>query len=449
MTPQEILQQARQAGVVLVRFLYCGNDGVIRGKTTHIDHLAQRLAEGIGLTVAMQSFTMLDQLVPEGHFGPVGEVRLRPDPSSFALLPYAPRQARLFCDLVQLDRQPWSVCPRSFLQRVLAQAAAQGYSLQATFENEFYLVREVEGRRLPYDTSRCFSSIGMDSAGAVLIDIIAALSAQGIQVEQYYPELGPGQQELSVHHASGLRAADNQLAFRDTVRGVAHQHGLLASLAPKPFANQAGNGAHIHFSLWDETNQHNLFFDAKDAVQLSTLGYHFIGGVLAHLPALVALTAPSVNSYRRLQPRFWSSAYTCYGPDNREAAVRIASPFWQREMASINLELKPCDPSCNPYLALGGLLAAGLDGITRQLHPGDPTLQDPAALSEDERHRLNIRRLPRTLTEALEALQADTVLMAALGTELAQEYLIVKHAEAAAFRDKDEMFELAHHFYVY
>ena len=449
MTPHDILQQARQAGVVLVRFLYCGNDGVIRGKTTHIDHLERRLTEGIGLTVAMQSFTMLDQLVPEGHFGPVGEIRLLPDPASFALLPYASRQARLFCNLIQLDQQPWAVCPRSFLQRTLAEAAAQSYCLQATFENEFYLVRDVDRQRLPYDTSRCFSSIGMDNAGAILLDIIAALSAQGIQVEQYYPELGPGQQELSVHHAPGLQAADNQLALRDTVRGVAHQHGFLASLAPKPFANQAGNGVHIHFSLWDETSQRNLFYDANDAVQLSTLGYHFIGGLLAHLPGLVALTAPSVNSYRRLQPRFWSSAYTCYGPDNREAAVRIASPFWQREMASINLELKPCDPSCNPYLALGGLLAAGLDGIAHQRHPGPPTLHDPASLSEDESHQRNIQRLPRTLTEALDALQADTVLMTALGTELAQEYLIVKRAEAAAFRDKDEMFELAHHFYVY
>jgi glutamine synthetase len=449
MTHQEILKQAHQAGVTLVRFLYCGNDGVIRGKLTHIDHLERRLVEGIGLTVAMQSFTMLDQLVPEGHFGPVGEIRLLPDPASFAILPYAPRQARVFCNLVQLNHQPWGVCPRSFLQRMLAQATAQGYHPQAAFENEFYLVQEREGQFLPYDTSRCFSSIGMDSAGAVIVDLIEALKAQGIQVEQYYPELGPGQQELSVRHAPGLQAADQQLAFRDTVRGVARQHGLLASFAPKPFADQAGNGCHIHFSLWDESGQRNLFHDANDPAQLSSVGYHFIGGVLAHLPALVALTAPSVNSYRRLQPRFWSSAYTCYGPDNREAAVRIASPFWQREMASINLELKPCDPSCNPYLALGGLLAAGLDGITRQLHPGAPLLQDPATLSDDERHQRGIERLPQSLDEALDALQTDAVLTAALGTELAQEYLLVKRAEAAAFREQDTAFELAQHFHVY
>ncbi|MGQ4807499.1 Glutamine synthetase [Candidatus Entotheonellaceae bacterium PAL068K] len=449
MTHQEILHQARQAGVMLVRFLYCGNDSVIRGKTTHIDHLERRLTEGIGLTVAMQSFMMLDQLVPEGHFGPVGEIRLLPDPASFAILSYAPRQARLFCNMMQLDHHPWAMCPRYFLQRMLAQATAQGYHLHSAFENEFYLARQSDDQRLPYDTSRCFSSIGMDSAGAVMVDIIDALTAQGVQVEQYYPELGPGQQELSVRHTSGLRAADNQLAFRDTVRGVARQHGLLASLAPKPFADQAGNGSHIHFSLWNEGGDQNLFYDPDDPAQLSPVGYHFTAGVLAHLPALLALTAPSVNSYRRLQPRFWSSAYTCYGPDNREAAVRIASPFWQQEMASINLELKPCDPSCNPYLALGGLLAAGLDGIARQLHPGAPLLQDPAALSDDERRQRHINRLPKSLDAALDALQADAVLTSALGSELAQEYVIVKRAEAAAFRDQDLAFELAQHFHAY
>lgn len=449
MTHQDILHRARQAGVVLVRFLYCGNDGIIRGKATHIDHLERRLTEGIGLTVAMQSFMMLDQLVPEGHFGPVGEIRLVPDPASFAILPYAPRQARLFCNLVQLNRQPWAICPRHFLQRMIEQAAAQGFQFQAAFENEFYLAQDINGQHQPYDTSRCFSSIGMDSASEVMVDIVEALGAQGVQVEQYYPELGPGQQELSVRYAPGLQAADHQLTMRDTTRGVARRYGLLASHAPKPFADQAGNGCHIHFSLWDDSGEHNLFFDADDSAHLSPLGYHFIGGVLTHLPALLALTAPTVNSYRRLQPRFWSSAYTCYGPDNREAAVRIASPFWQREMASINLELKPCDPSCNPYLALGGLLAAGLDGITRELQPGTPLLEDPAGLSDDERRQRGINRLPQTLDVALNALQADEVLTTALGQELAAEYLIVKRAEAAAFRDEGEAFELAQHYYAY
>jgi glutamine synthetase len=289
----------------------------------------------------------------------------------------------------------------------------------------------------------------MDAAAPVMIDVIDALVAQGVYPEQYYAELGPGQQELPVRYAGALRAADNQLTVRETARGVAWKHGLLASFAPKPFPDQAGNGSHIHFSLWRSKDGRNHFHDPKGRYGLSAAGYAFIGGVLAHLPALVALTAPSVNSYRRLQPRFWSSAYTAWGPDNREGAIRVPSPRRGLEMESTNLELKPSDPSSNPYLALGGLLAAGLDGIERKLDPGEPTLVDPDTLSEAERARRGIRRLPTSLGEALTALERDEVLRAALGDVLAKEYLAVKRSEVRGFEGKDAAFEIEHHFYKY
>ncbi len=173
-----------------------------------------------------------------------------------------------------------------------------------------------------------------------------------------------------------LRAADNHVLYRETVRGVAFRHGLWASLAPKPIPDQAGNGAHLHASLTSlagggSAGGRAVFADPDDRYGLSRVGYHFIGGLLAHLPALVALTCGSVNSYRRLQPQFWSSAFTCYGMDNREAAVRICSPLrGDGSGSSVNLELKPSDSSANPYLALGGFIHAGLDGIRRQLDPG-------------------------------------------------------------------------------
>src|SRR5207248_5124672 len=156
------------------------------------------------------------------------------------------------------------------------------------------------------------------------------------------------------------------------------------------------------FSLWDR-DQNNLFYDAGAADGLSECGRQFMAGVLHHLPALVALTCPSVNSYRRLQPQWWSSAYAVYGHDNREAAVRIASPFWSDVAGTVNLELKAADASCNPYLALGGLLAAGLDGMERRLDPGEPTEVDPAALTEAERRGRGSTRLPASLDEALAA----------------------------------------------
>jgi len=446
MNKEQVITTARTARVRLVRFLYCDNGGTIRGKLAPIDSLGVRLETGLGLTVAMQAMNMLDQLQPVEGMGPVGEVRLVPDPDSFTILPYAPNSAAMMCDMLTLKREPWAACPRSFLKRMIDRAAKAGMIVQAALENEFSLLHHdsEEGYR-PIDTGLCFSSVSMMAGAEVMNDIIAALEAQGIPIDAYYPELGHGQHELPVRHTSALQAADNQIFLRETVRNVAHQHGLLASFAPKPLPEQAGNGCHIHWSVWDEAAETNLFYDPDDQYNLSQTGYHFIAGVLAHLPGLLALTAPSFNSYRRLQPHFWSSAYTAWGPDNREASVRVASGLWGREPDSVNLELKASDPSNNPYLALGGLIAAGLDGVTRQLDPGKPALIDPGNYSDEERAVRGIQRYPTTQAEALAALEQDHLLLDALGPMLSQSYLAVKRSEYAAFSAEDVDFEIHHH----
>lgn len=439
---------ARRGGVRLVRFLYTDNGGVTRGKATHVESLRSRITDGIGLTVAMQAMTMLDQLTPVDGMGPVGEIRLVPDPETFTVLPYAPRTAAMTVDMCTLDGAPWEACPRSFLKRQIAAATAAGLSVRAAFEGEFTLaVRNPDGSYAPLDQSLCFSTIGMTTAAAVMDDMVAALEAQGLQVEQYYPELGHGQQELSIRHAPALAAADRQVFYRETVRAVAYRHGLYASLAPKPFLDQAGNGSHIHWSLWDPDGRRNLMHDPHGRFGVSRLGYHFIAGVLEHLPGLLALTCPSVNSYRRLQPHFWSSAYTAWGPDNREGAIRIPSTFASDRAGSTNAELKACDASANPYLALGGLLAAGLDGVTRTLEPAEPVMIDPADYSDAERAARRIARFPVTLAEALGHLEGDRVLMAALGPVLARALLAVKRAEWQAFSKEDAAFEQKHHFW--
>ena len=444
----QVLSACSNAGVRLVRFLYCDNGCTIRGKLVPVDRLSARMDSGQGLTVAMQAMNMLDQLQPVEGMGPVGEIRLVPDPNSFVILPYAPHSAAMMCDMLTLDRQPWGACPRSFLKRMVARAAEQGISVQASLENEFTLFREESpSQYVPLDTALCFSSIAMTLAADVIDDIVAALEQQAIPVDAYYPELGHGQHEMPIRHTDALRAADNQIWFRETVRNVAHRHGLLASLAPKPMPDQAGNGCHIHWSLWDLDGRRNLLYDAEDAYSLSALGYSFVAGVLEHLPGLLALTAPSYNSYRRLQPHFWSSAYTAWGPDNREAAVRIASGAWGSEATTVNLELKASDPSNNPYLALGGLIAAGLDGVVRNLRPGEPALIDPGNWSDQERQERGIRRYPTTQQEALDALEQDAVLMDALGPELSAAYLAVKRSEYEAFSREDLDFEIKHHIY--
>ena len=447
MQTRDVVRKADEAGLRLVRFLWCGNDGTVRAKASARHGLEGRLQSGIGLTVALQAMNGLDQLQPVDGMGPVGEIRLVPDLETFRVLPYAPRAGAVLTDHVGLDGEPAQVCQRSFLKRMEARLAERGLVLRASFENEFSLATQVDGAYVPIDSALCFSTIAMTAAQDYVDELAAALEAQGIVLEQYYAELGHGQQEISTGHAPALQAADEQLLVRETIRGVAVRHGLVASLAPKPWPENAGNGGHVHFSLWDGDG--NRFHDGSRDDRLSDEARSFIAGVLGHLPGLCGLTAPSFNSYHRIVPQYWAGAFVCWGHDNREAPVRVPSVFRGMEQASTNAELKACDASCNPYLALAGLIAAGLDGLERGLEPPEPVEVDPATIAEDERARRGIARLPATQAEALDALAADRVLVDALGPTLAQSYLAVRRSEWAAYSAGDAAFEQQGHFAKY
>jgi glutamine synthetase len=389
-TAEGVVLQAEEAGLRLVRFLWCGNDGTVRAKASTLPGLASRIESGIGLTVAMQAMNSLDQLQAVEGMGPVGEVRLVPDPSTFRVLPYAPHVGAMLVDQLQLDGQPAPVDQRSFLKRMEARLAERGAKLEAAFENEFSLATEVDGQFVPIDSGLCFSTISATAAQDYLDELVAALQSQEIGLEQYYAELGHGQHEISTPHRPALRAADEQLLVRETIRGVAARHGLVASLAPKPWPVNAGNGCHIHFSLWDQDGSRNRFHDASAPDHVSAEGRAFIAGVLEHLPGLCGLSAPSFNSYHRIVPQYWAGAFVCWGHDNREAPVRVPSVFRGMEEASTNAELKAADATANPYLAVGGLIAAGLDGLERGLEPPEPVEVDPATIDEKEREARGI-----------------------------------------------------------
>jgi len=445
----EVVQRVDAAGLRFVRFLWCGNDGTIRAKASSRHGLEGRLRAGIGLTVAMQAMSSLDRLQPVEGLGPVGEVRLVPDLDTFRVLPYAPASGAVLVDHVALDGEPAPVCQRSFLKRQAARLAERGMVLEASFENEFTLALPVDGGYRPVDESLCFSTIGMAASQDYAEALADALERQEIVLEQYYAELGHGQQEISTGHAPALRAADEQILVRETIRGVAGQLGYVASLAPKPWPEAAGNGGHIHFSLWSEDGSRNLFHDASRPDRLSDTARQFIAGALAHLPGLCGLTAPSFNSYHRIVPQYWAGAFTAWGHDNREAPVRVPSVFAGLEEASTNAELKSADATCNPYLALGGLIAAGLDGLERSLEPPEPVEVDPATIPESEREAHGIHRLPETQEEALAALEADDVLAAGLGPVLAESYLAVRRSEWSAYSTQDAGFEQRGHFLKY
>ena len=440
---QEILVRAQRAGVRLVRVLYCDNAGLMRTKAVSLEDLPARMKSGIGFPLAQQALTAFDEPAPVEGLGPVGEFRLVPEPATFVVLPYVGETACLFGTMYTLDGSPWEACPRAFLRRQLSRLGERGLLARVGSEHEFALARRCEGT-FPYqpaDHAPLFGPASLDAHHLFLSPWLAALIRQGLRPRLVHPEYGPGQLEVSLAPAEALQAADQVCLLRETTRAVAAQQGLVASFVPKPYVERfAGNGLHLHLSLWggegSEQAGHNRFYEASEPTLLSTLARHVIGGLLAHLPALVALTCASVNSYERMLPHHWSSAYACWGLDNREAAIRVPSTSWGQEAESLRLEVRCADHSANPYLALGALLAAGLDGIERELEPGEPLTVDPGALSEQERRDLDILRLPTTLSEALLALERDAVLTEALGPRLSTAYLAVKRQEVAFCQER-------------
>ncbi len=442
MTPEDLLLAPPE----LTRVMWCDNAGLTRAKAVTRHALGSALRHGVGLSMGQQALPMMYDAVVEGSgLSAVGEVRLVPDLSTLTALPYAEGSSAALGDMRTLGGEPWAHCPRQFARRQVEALSELGYSVLASFENEFYLY----GGHGPLDGGVYASLESFEAAHPFTRSLLSALEAQGLTPEMYYPESGPGQHELPIAPAAGLGAADRQLLFKATVRAVARQHGLKASFAAKPERSGAGSGCHLHLSLW--RGDANAFHDADGALGLSLVARQAIGGVLAHLPGLCALTVPSVHSYRRLQPGQWSGAYACYGLDNREASVRVTSTHLLPGAggASTHFELKTCDASANPHLALGGLLAAVLNGLRRDLDPGAPLEVSPGTLSEQERAEAGIVRLPTSLPEALDALAQDEALQEALGPQLARSFTAVRAAEAAYFAGQDEETEWTRHRFAY
>jgi glutamine synthetase len=425
---QENVARPLPVDTLWVRFVFVDHAGIPKCKAVHRDAFERRARAGVGLAKGVLALDPSGALHPESGLSPVGECRLVPDLPTLTPLPFARGQAMVSCDMTEPDATtPWDGCPRSALKRVLGRLAERGYRAIASFEAEFY-VRGPEG---PLDRTPYAGSFALTPAAEFVAELAETLEEMGIRPEQCHAEVGHGNLELSVGEAEALGAADRRVQVLETIRGVAHRMGLEVTMAPKPYLDQAGNGHHLHMSVYE--GEAPVLFDASGA--LSGQGSGFIAGILEHLPAVMAFTTPSPNSYQRITPGMWSSAFAAYGLDNREAAVRLASPVAGAESATANIEIKPMDVTANPYLALGAVLAAGIDGIERGLDPGEPTTVDPATLSYEERTERNIQPLPASLDESLDALEGDEVLIGALGDPLVRTHLAVGRAQAEIARE--------------
>jgi len=419
---EEVLQSLKENNIKYVRFLYVDNDNVIRGYMGNAKSMDKDLDSGFSVSKAMPFFTAFDHLVPDTNFSYFGELRIVPDLDTFRILPYAERTAAVICDFKTVDLKPSNVCARTKLKEILKQSE---YEVYVGIENEFYfLTKDAEGKYIPADSCLCFATTGMNQWNELVLELTEVLEEQGIEVEKYYPEYGPGQQEIVFKCDKALKTADNQIIFRETVRAIGNKYGVTPCFMPKPFNNLAGSGAHLNISLWKDGK--NVFFAKEDKFGLSQKAYHFIGGILKHIRQICAFTASTITSYKRLIPHSWASAFGCYGMDNREAAIRIPSTQYSNEEKTARIEFKPIDPACNPYLALAAVIAAGLDGIHNKLDPGKPLEVDPGYLSKEERESLGIKPFPRNLFEALQELDKSEFFRNLFGNEMVDEYIKMK-----------------------
>lgn len=414
--------------------------GAAKGKLIPLAHLADIVHPGAGFSGPSIWGTGLPRS------GPRSEYYGRADLSTLQALPWMPGYARVVLD-GHVAGQPFALCPRQILRAQAGRLAARGWTLNAGLEPEFFLLqRGPQGldsepgdtlEKPSYDTRSLLRRRGF------LEKLTAALDAGGLQVFQIDHEDASGQFEVNYRYADALRAADNFMLFKMAAHHIAEEEDLVFSMMPKPFAERPGSGLHFHLSLADADGQ-PLFASQHDAqgLGLSKLAYHFMAGLLHHAPALAALCAPTVNSYKRLMcgqslsGTSWAPAFIGYGDNNRTTVARVV---YQR------IEWRLPDSAANAYLALAGVIAAGLDGIERELEAGAPVNGDIYAMGEAERRALGLAMLPQNLGMAVAALRADTVLGAALGPDFIEQFADLKSAEWLEYSQHVSAWESAHY----
>lgn len=404
--------------------------GVTRCRAVPTHEMAGRMEDGLGWAVAGQSLTPFADIAPN-PWGPMSEVRQVPDPGAHLHLDAYAGRAPLdmyLCDSRNADGTNWECCTRDFARRALDLLESRhGLHLVGAFEHEFTLVG------VDFAPGPPFSVEAMRVAAEFTADLSEALSDAGLEPETVEPEFGYLQYEVTTAPTMGLAVADRAVMTREVIREVARWHGMRATFSPKPTLDGVGNGSHVHFSFADRSGS-NVTWDPSRPSQATELADSFIAGVLDHMTALVAFTAPSPVSYLRLGPHHWSCGFASFGIQNREAAIRICpSPSTDpdRQKRGFNLEYRPVDATASPYMVLGALIRAGLDGVAREL-PLPPRCDvDPADVSEQERSALGIVPLPATLDDALAALADDAEARSWMSPTMYSAYVDLKRTESA------------------
>ncbi|MGM0591403.1 MAG: type I glutamate--ammonia ligase, partial [Halobacteriota archaeon] len=371
------------------------------------------------------------------------DMRLKPDASTFAILPWRDgTSARLICDVINTSTgEPFEGDPRYVLKQALARAEEMGYTVNAAPEPEFFLFEEDDEGRATTKTNDAggyFDLAPKDLASDVRRDIIYGLESMNFEIEASHHEVAEGQHEINFSYDDALATADNVATFRTVVRAIAAQHDLHATFMPKPIAKINGSGMHTHISLFTEDGE-NAFHDDDDEFNLSAEAHSFLAGILEHAPAITAVSNPTVNSYKRLVPGYEAPVYVAWSDRNRSALIRKPAA---RVPAASRIEARFPDPSCNPYLALAALIHAGLEGMEKGLEAPDPVRENIYEFDEAKRKEYGIETLPSNLGEALESLKADETVQDALGEHIYEKFVEAKTQEYDEYRIDVSQWEL-------
>jgi glutamine synthetase len=452
-------------GTELIALVCCDLGAIVRGRAVLSMELEEHLRAGIGWVPANQALTPLGPVAEPNPFGSTGDLRLLPDAGTRVRLgPDAEHSALelMLCDIVATDGQPWECCPRSFLRDALNELERElGARLVASFEHEFQLLAGSGTGAERVSPGSAGSGMGAKraspgSAGIAPalpftldalrrvdpfpVEVMGALVDAGVEPERFFAEYAPHQFEIPVAPSEGVASADRAVVFREIVREVSRRAGMRASFAPLLDPGQAGNGVHIHLNLLYASGT-SMLYDPDHPACLSELGQQFAAGILRHARALSALTAPSPVSGARLRPHRWSAGAVCLAQRNREALLRIP-PVVELADASaavqLHLEYRGADATANPYLALGAIVRAGLDGVREQLPAPAVLDRDPAQLDAEAAKRFGVGALPETLAESLQALAEDDVVRGWMTPLLYDAYLSIKQAEIDAAADVED-----------
>ena len=432
-TADAIIKAARDNNVRFVRLWFTDVLGFLKSFAITLDELETALEDGMGFDgSSIEGFARIHE----------SDMVAMPDKSTFAILPWRNGEqgavARMFCDVLKPDGQPYEGDPRYALRRNLAEAQKLGFTFYVGPELEFFYFKNADFPE-PLDQGGYFDLTPRDVASDLRRDTVLALQAMNIRCEYSHHEVAPSQHEIDLRYTDALTMADNAMTYRLTVKEVAMKHNVYATFMPKPIFGQNGSGMHTHQSLFK--GDRNAFFDSNDAFNLSATAKAYIAGLLVHAREICSLVAPWVNSYKRLVPGYEAPVYVSWARRNRSALVRVPMYKPGKEKAT-RVEFRCPDPSCNPYLAFSVMLAAGLKGVRENYELPAPVEQDIFMMTESQRAEAGITSLPGSLAEAIAETEQSTLVQEALGDHIFEKFIENKKIEWDDFRTHVSRYEI-------